>query len=135
MLNPGRMEKEFQKRGFSLTSRLKSFKPALHGIGILLKYEHNSRIHLFILVMVIVAGILFKISAADWLAIILVSGFVFASECFNTAIECLSDMITGELNENIRRAKDVASAGVLIAAAVSVITGFIIFIPEIIKLL
>ena len=82
-----------------------------------------------------VAGILFKISAADWLAIVLVSGLVFASECFNTAIECLSDMITGELNENIRRAKDVAAAGVLIAAAVSVITGIIIFIPEIIKLL
>ncbi len=135
MFNPVRMEKEFQRRGFSLTSRLKSFKPAFHGIGTLLKYEHNSRIHLFILVMVIVAGILFKISAADWLAIILVSGLVFASECFNTAIECLSDMITGELNENIRRAKDVAAAGVLIAAAVSVITGFIIFIPEIIKLL
>ena len=53
MFDPGRMEKEFQKKGFSLTLRFKSFKPALHGIGTLLKYEHNSRIHLFILVMVI----------------------------------------------------------------------------------
>jgi diacylglycerol kinase len=130
-----RKEKEFQKKDFRLTSRLKSFRPAFHGIGTLLKFEHNSRIHLFILVIVLVAGILFKISAADWLAIILVSGLVFASECFNTAVEYLSDVITDEQNENIRRAKDVAAAGVLIAAAVSVITGFIIFIPEIIKLM
>ena len=130
-----RMEKEFQKKDFRLTSRLKSFRPAFHGIGTLLRYEHNARIHLFILIIVIVAGILLRISATDWLAILFVSGLVFASECFNTAVEYLSDLITDEQNENIRRAKDVAAAGVLIAAAVSVITGFIIFIPEILKLL
>ena len=54
-----RMEKELQKKDFSLTSRLKSFGPAFHGIGTLLRYEHNARIHLFILIIVLVAGILF----------------------------------------------------------------------------
>lgn len=130
-----RKGKEFQKKDFSLTSRLKSFSPAFHGIITLLRYEHNARIHLVILIIVIVAGILLRISATDWLAILFVSGLVFASECFNTAVEYLSDLITDEQNENIRRAKDVAAAGVLIASAVSVITGFIIFIPEILKLL
>jgi len=130
-----RNEKELQKKNFSLTSRLKSFRPAFHGIGTLLKYEHNTRIYLFILIIVIVAGILLQISATDWLAILFVSGLVFASECFNTAVEYLSDMITDERNENIRRAKDVAAAGVLISSGVSVITGLIIFIPELLILL
>jgi len=118
-----------------MTDRFKSFRPAFHGIGTLLKYEHNTRIHLFILILVIVAGILLQISATDWLAILFVSGLVFASECFNTAVEYLSDMITDERNENIRRAKDVAAAGVLISSAVSAMTGLIIFIPEILELL
>jgi diacylglycerol kinase len=129
----GRKDKEFQKKEFRLTSRLKSFIPAFHGIVTLVRYEHNARIHLFVLIPVIVAGIFLRISTTDWLAILFVSGLVFASECFNTAIEYLSDLITDEQNENIRRAKDVAAAGVLIASAVSVITGFIIFIPEILK--
>jgi diacylglycerol kinase len=129
------MGKELQKKHFSLTSRLKSFGPAFHGIGTLLRFEHNARIHLFIFITVIVAAIILRISATDWLAILFVSGLVFASECFNTAVEYLSDVVTDEQNENIRRAKDVAAAGVLIASAVSVITGFIIFIPEILILL
>ena len=126
---------EYQKKKFSLTERLKSFRDAFHGIGTLLRYEHNARIHLFILVIVIIAGILFRISGTDWLAIFFVSGLVFMSECFNTAVEYLSDLITDEENENIRKAKDVAAAGVLISATISVVTGLIIFVPEIIRLI
>jgi diacylglycerol kinase len=126
--------KENQNRKFSLTERSESFRNALRGTWTLLKYEHNARIHLFILVVVIIAGILLDISGSDWMAILFVSGLVFASECFNTAIEYLSDQITGEQNENIRKAKDVAAAGVLISAIISVLTGAIIFLPEIFRL-
>lgn len=126
--------KEYQNRKFSLTERSESFRNALRGTWTLLKYEHNARIHLFILVVVIIAGILLDISGSDWMAILFVSGLVFASECFNTAIEYLSDQITGEQNENIRKAKDVAAAGVLISAIISVLTGAIIFLPEIFRL-
>jgi len=125
-------DKEYQKRPFSLSERLKSFRDAFHGIATLLTYEHNARIHLFILVVVIIAGFLLSISVTDWMAILCVSGLVFMSECFNTAVEYISDLITDEPNENIRRAKDVAAAGVLISATIAVITGLIIFLPEII---
>jgi diacylglycerol kinase (ATP) len=123
------------KRNFSLSGRFDSFRNAIHGLGILLRYEHNARIHLFILVIVIIAGLLFRISGTQWMAIVFVSGLVFASECFNTAIEYLSDLITEEQNENIRKAKDVASAGVLISATISVLTGLIIFLPELLSLI
>jgi diacylglycerol kinase len=128
-----RREKDYRMKKFSLTERLRSFRDAFHGIGILLGYEHNARIHLFILVIVVIAGIIFRISGTDWLAIIIVSGLVFASECFNTAVEYLSDLITDEENELIRKAKDVAAAGVLISATAAVTAGLIIFIPEIIR--
>jgi diacylglycerol kinase (ATP) len=130
-----RTDGDYKKKNLSLIERLKSFRAAFNGIGTLLKYEHNARIHLFILAMVIIAGIFFGISATEWLAILFVTGLVFAGECFNTAVEYLADLITDEQNENIRRAKDVAAAGVLISALISVLTGLIIFIPEIKKLL
>jgi diacylglycerol kinase len=128
------MEKNDPKRKFSLRARLRSFGYAFRGIATLIAYEHNARIHLFILVFAIILGILLRIGVSGWMAILFVTGLVFVSECFNTAVEYLSDNITGERNEKIKRAKDVAAAGVLISALISVITGLIIFLPGIINL-
>ena len=129
-----RTDKHDKHRRFSMAGRLKSFGDALRGIASLLRYEHNARIHLAILLTVIVAGILLGISLNDWMAILLASGLVFISECFNTAIENLADLITESHNEYIRRAKDVAAAGVMLSAIISVAVGLIIFVPAVLKL-
>jgi diacylglycerol kinase len=131
----GKNDKMDADKKFSLTERLKSISNALHGVLLLLRYEHNARIHLVILISVVIAGMLLRLTGAEWMAILFVAGLVFVSECFNTAIEYLSDQITSEKKENIRRAKDVAAAGVLISAVISVVTGLIIFLPEIIRLI
>jgi len=120
---------------FTLVNRLKSFGSAFSGLRLILKNEHNFRIHVFILVIVIIAGIFFKINAADWIAITVVSGLVLTAECFNSAIEYLSDAVSPEVNPAIKNVKDAAAAGVLIAAIVAAATGIIIFIPEIIEAL
>ena len=112
---------------------MKSFRPAFTGMAALIRYEHNARIHLVILVIVVAVGFLTGISSAEWLAVLILTGIVFAAECFNSAVEYLADLITGEENEKVRRAKDVAAAGVLISALVAVIAGAVIFIPRIIK--
>lgn len=119
---------------FSFAERLRSFRYAFQGMRSLISYEHNARIHLFILIAVIVTGILLGISRPDWMAILFVSGLVFVSECFNTAVEYLCDVVSERENENIRVAKDVAAAGVMISAIISVVTGLIIFLPRIISL-
>ena len=120
---------------FNINDRLKSFRNAYSGLVALLKFEHNARIHLFILVVVVVAGIVIRISAIDWIAIFFAVGLVFASECFNTAIEYLSDIAFPEYNEKIKMVKDIGAAGVLISAIVSVIIGIIIFLPKIYNLI
>jgi diacylglycerol kinase len=118
---------------FSLTDRLKSFKYAFSGLVQLFRFEHNIRVHMFILVIVIFAGIFLRVSTVSWIAIVFASGLVFVSECFNTAIEYLSDAVTPDQNEKIKKVKDVAAAGVLISAIISVIIGIIVFLPEILK--
>jgi diacylglycerol kinase len=123
------------RKKFSFYERLKSFRNAFSGFESLLIYEHNARIHLVIFVTVVTAGIFLRISSSDWIAIIFAAGLVFISECFNTAVEYLSDTITMDNNEKIKMAKDVAAAGVLISAIISVITGIIVFLPEIRRLI
>jgi len=112
-----------------------SFRNAFSGIATLLKLERNARIHLVILVLVIAAGVLLKISPAHWIAVSLAAGFVIAAEAFNTSIEALCDAVKPEFDPGIRKAKDLAAAGVLISAIASVVTGLIVFVPALIRIL
>jgi len=106
-----------------------SFKNAFSGIKVLVSFEKNARIHLIILLLVIIAGIVLKISPAHWIVVTLAAGLVLASECLNTSIEYLCDSILPEYNSGIKKAKDLAAAGVLVSALAAIITGLIVFIP------
>lgn len=116
---------------FSLKSRMGSFRYALTGLGSLLKYEHNSRIHLLAAILVIFMAIVLKADPFEWILLVVVMGLVFMTELLNSAIETLSDLIDPEYNELIRRAKDYSAGAVLISSIIAFITGCIIFIPKI----
>ena len=120
---------------FSLKSRLGSFKFAIRGLGSLLKNEHNSRIHLLAAILVISIGFILKINALEWSILIIVIGVVFITELLNSSLETLADFVNPEWNETIRKAKDYAAAGVLVAASISVIVGGLVFIPKIISII
>jgi len=120
---------------FSLRKRLKSFQFAFNGIKNLIKNEHNARIHIAALICVIGLGMVFKIELAEWIAVTIVSGLVFLTELFNTAIERLADFVEPNLNEKIGMIKDYCAGAVLISAMISVIIGGLIFIPRIIEMI
>lgn len=115
------------KQKFSIRKRLKSFKYAFNGLWILLRDEHNSRIHLFFAILTIFGGFWFKISSTEWMILLLTIALVFAAEFFNSAIEALADKISPEKDELVKKAKDLAAGGVLITAIISVIVGVLIF--------
>jgi diacylglycerol kinase len=116
---------------FSWKTRLKSFRYAFEGLTDFFATEHNAIIHLFITVLVLVAALFFDVSKEEWIAIILVTGFVWAAELFNTAIERLSDLVTKDFHPKIKFIKDVSAAAVLVAAVAAFLTGAIIFVPKI----
>jgi undecaprenol kinase len=113
---------------------LKSFQAAFRGIFIVIRDERNLRIHFIAALMVILAGFLFKISLSNWLIILILFAIVIAAEMINTAIEKLADFVEPNLNKQIRDIKDIAAAAVLWVSIVSVIVGFLIFAPQIIKI-
>ncbi len=112
---------------------INSFKYAFQGIITSFKTERNMKIHVFIMILVIIAGIVLKVSSLDWIILVTMFALVISAELFNTAIETVVDMITKEKNEKAKIAKDVAAGAVLVLAIGSVIVGLIIFIPKILE--
>ncbi|MCZ4695392.1 diacylglycerol kinase family protein [Ancylomarina euxinus] len=116
---------------FSILKRIKSFGFAFNGLKILIKEEHNARVHLIAAISVILAGLYFDITMMEWLAVSFAIGFVITIEIINSAIENISDFISPEKNDSIKKIKDLAAAGVLMSALTALVIGLIIFIPKI----
>ena len=123
-----------EKEKFSIAKRLKSFTYAFNGLKVLFAEEHNSRIHLFATVCVIIAGALLKLSVLEWAAVAFAVGLVFSGEIFNSAIEDLSDVVCPERDDRIKKVKDLAAAGVLVNAIAAATIGLLVFLPKIIQL-
>lgn len=113
---------------------IKSFKYAIQGIKTGIKEEKNMKIHILIMILVIIAGIILKISKIEWLICIISFGLVISLELINTAIENTVDLITLEKNEKAKTIKDTSAGAVLTVAVTSAIIGLIIFVPKIIIL-
>lgn len=107
----------------------RSFRYAFQGILYASK-ERNMRIHLTCAIIVIIAGFLTHISAAEWLVLILTISLVIGMEMVNTAIEHVVDLVSPEYHPLAKAAKDVAAGAVLVFAVASVFIGAIIFFPK-----
>ena len=116
---------------FSLRKRARSFAYAFAGIRTLLRDEHNSRIHALAMVCVIIAGFLLGISAMEWCVVALCCGAVLMAEAMNSAVEALADLVSPDFHPLVKKAKDVAAAGVLMMAIAAATAGLIIFIPKV----
>lgn len=106
------------------------FRDAGRGLASVAQTEPNFRIHLGILIIVFVAGFVFRINLMEWLAIVMVAGLVVVAEVLNTALEYLADATHPEVDPGIGRAKDAAAGAVLVAAGAAVIVGLVIFLPK-----
>jgi diacylglycerol kinase len=124
-----------KNKSFKTEDFFKSQGYARNGIKLIFKNERNFRIELVITVLVILAGVFFKVSHFEWIALSLVISMVLISESINSAIEALCDTVSQDFKINVKYAKDVSAGAVLVSALVSVITGLIIFLPYIISLL
>lgn len=112
---------------------INSFKYAIEGFISSFKTERNMKFHIFIMVLVILAGIILKITKAEWIACIFCIAMVISAELFNTSIETVVDLVMPYKNEKAKIAKDVAAAAVLVLAIASAIIGLMIFVPKIIN--
>ena len=87
------------------------------------------KIHCIMAVLVVIAGIILKLSQVEWCICLGLFGLVMALELVNTAVESVVDLVTSEYKPLAKIAKDTAGA-VLIAAIMAAIAGLIIFVPK-----
>ena len=119
------------KQSFSIKARLSSFANAFRGLFVYIRQEHNAWIHCIIAVLVVIAGILFRISLTEWVAVVFAIGLVLAAEAFNSSIERISDVVQPEKDERIRDVKDISAGAVLLCAITAAVIGVIVFLPKI----
>lgn len=119
-----------KQKTFSTRSRWNSFGFAFKGILKFFQQEPNARIHLVATLIVFAASIFFDVSNVEMIVLIIVTGFVWAAEIFNTVVEKIMDFISTERNSKIELIKDMAAGAVLVAAITAFVTGAIVFIPK-----
>ena len=96
--------------------------------------EPTTRFHLAGTIAAIAAGFWLDIARWEWLFVIAAIGLVWFAEAVNTAVERLADAVTLEHHPLIGKAKDVASAAVLIISLTAFVGGILIFGPPLIAL-
>lgn len=110
-----------------MKKQIKSFKNAFSGIFSALKEESHLRFHFVAAFYVIVFSFWFNLSALKWAVVLLLISGIIGAELFNTAIENLSDRITGEYDEKIKIAKDTGAAAVLVMSVSAIIVAFLFY--------
>jgi len=124
-----------KSRKFSIPARIRGFKYAFRGLWWLIREEHNSWIHLAIIIILIPLCFLLRLSLIEWTLIVICIGLVLAMELINSAIERLADKISPQRDTEIGKIKDIAAAAVLISAIATAIVGLIILVPKIVMLM
>lgn len=106
---------------------LSSLKCAFNGLFTALENEKNFKIYLFNILLTLPLNILFGFSLYEHLIYLVCVVGVFSTECINTAIEKICNLITKDYDENIKIIKDIAAGAVLF-------WGFAFYISEFVML-
>ena len=120
------------KRKWKNRDVISSLEFALTGIFTAIKEERNMRKHALSALVAILAGLVFRISATEWLFLLMAVFLVIALEIVNSAIENVVDLASNyHFSMLAKNAKDMAAGAVLVVSCYAVITGMIVFIPKI----
>ena len=119
------------KRKWKNRDVISSLEFALTGIFTAFKEEKNMRSHVLSALTAIIAGLIFRISATEWLFLLLSIFLVIAFEIMNSAVENVVDLASDyHFSMRAKNAKDMAAGAVLVVSGFAVITGLIIFLPK-----
>lgn len=107
-----------------------SVRHAVDGLIWALKTQPNYRIHILLSFLSIVASIVLKITHLEFLLIVFLITVGLVIETLNTGLEQTTDAIDRKIREDIKIAKDVAAAAMLIYAVGATIIAGMIFLPR-----
>lgn len=108
-----------------------AFENASAGLFWALRTQSNYRIHLLLAIAAIAAGYFLEISYFEWLVVITLIFVGLIIETINTTIEVTTDAIDKKWRRDLKIAKDVSAASMLIFAVGAFILAGIIYLPKV----
>lgn len=127
------MDAHHRHSGFSIRARLRSIGFALEGMRTLMLTQHNAWVHCSSILVVCALGGWLEVSRLEWAALVLAMMAVLSAEALNTAMEFLADAVIPGEHPEVKKAKDVAAGGVLIAAVAALVVGILILTPHLVE--
>lgn len=110
-----------------------SFKNAFNGINWAFTTQPNFKVHLSLSFLVIILGMIYKISYIEVTILMLVIVMGLVTEMVNTSIEAMTDLISTEWKKEAKIAKDVSAGMMLLIALGAIFIASLIFIPKMLK--
>lgn len=126
---------------FSHRSWAGKFQVAIAGLVRGIKGRRESRdfnsfvVHIPMAVIVVVLGAALGVGWTSMALLALCIGFVLVTELINTSLELMAKAVTGEANDHVGAALDVASGAVLLASLTAVVVGAMVFGWRVVELL
>ena len=111
-------------------STTESFSYAFSGIKTAFKKEPNFRIHAILALIAIGLAFFLRFNAQEWIILFFTIGLVVISELVNTALEAIVNLVSPEVREEAKIAKDISAAAVFVSASIAIIVGFLLFLPK-----
>lgn len=112
---------------------LKSSRYALEGIWYGLRSERNVQIWFGVLAANMLVALWLGVDRTEFLFLFFSTFAIGIAEYLNTAIEKLSDRVTAEREEIIKRVKDVAAGATFLASINALVVSLVIYIPKILE--
>ncbi len=112
-----------------------SFKFAFNGVKSAFKEEPNLRIHFVFAAFSLILAFFLHLSGVEWTILFTTITLVVVTEFLNTVLENIVDLVSPQIQEKARIAKDVSAASVLVVSVLAVVVGIVLFLPKILTLL
>ena len=110
------------------------FKYSFQGLAYCFKNETSFTFETIAVVLVVILGIVFKISVMEWIFSIFSLVMIMEIELLNTGIEATVDLVTKEFHPLAKIAKDCGSAATCIGTFVALGVNLAIFVPKFLAL-
>lgn len=108
---------------------MSSFRSALAGLAYIFRYERSIRLLSVYSLFVLAAALWLEIGLLASVGLILGIGAVWVTECLNSAVEAVVDLVMPDLHPLAKIAKDTAGAATFLSASLSLIVTLIILVP------
>ncbi len=116
-------------------STFKSFSFALDGLKTAFEEEPNFKVHIIIGTTALVLAVILGFSPIEWLILLFTIALVLILELINTSLESIVNIVSPQIQNEAKIAKDVAASAVLISSFSAFLVGIVLFVPKILNFL